>query len=290
MTARPVSTLRRRHGGSPRRQAGQALTEMAVVAAVLVPLFLLVPTLSKYIHLKQTAQQAARSAAWEATVTRDYAWNQLNATSQRRLLLDRHFGNGTDPIRTVASSAGEGDRVRSVMMNSFSDRTLVERRDVRLLPYRNQNATGVMSIIEGSGRLLELLPGEFPPNRNGLVSSELVVNPRNLRTADGGAARFLAPFDAIDLELRGTHTVLADGWNAAGSGIDGHVSQNRDRSVDAQVRTLVPMSSLEPLGDVLDSVGFLDILPVVGVTTRLRPGYIQPDIVPKDRLKPYSAR
>ncbi|MBR7551336.1 pilus assembly protein, partial [Mycobacterium tuberculosis] len=47
-----------------RRQRGQSLTEVAVLCAVLVPIFLLIPILAKYIHARQATQQAARAIAW----------------------------------------------------------------------------------------------------------------------------------------------------------------------------------------------------------------------------------
>ncbi len=53
----------------PKRMRGQAMTEVAIVAAwVLVPLFLIVPAFGKFIDMKHTAIQAARYQAWEYTV------------------------------------------------------------------------------------------------------------------------------------------------------------------------------------------------------------------------------
>lgn len=275
--------------GSRGSQRGQALTEMAILAVVLVPLFLLVPTLGKYFHIKQTAQQAARSAAWAATVTPDYEFANLDATAQRQLVLDRHFSLAMDPISSQASGAGDGDDVRNEMMNSFSDHALLRRGDVTLAAYTNESGGRVTDIIKGFSRLFELMPGgSFPPNRNGLVTSEITLRPRNLVTTDGGSATFLDPFHNLDLEMSLNHTVLADAWNAAGNGLDGHVSAGRDRSVHEQVRSMVPMSAFAPVGEVLEDLEFMDMLPVVGVLSRFRPGYIQPDIVPNDKLEAYT--
>ncbi|NIN34022.1 MAG: hypothetical protein GTO60_02465, partial [Gammaproteobacteria bacterium] len=48
---------------------GQAMTETLVTAAtILVPLFLLIPLLGKYIDIKHRAIQSARYEAWEYTV------------------------------------------------------------------------------------------------------------------------------------------------------------------------------------------------------------------------------
>lgn len=274
-----------------RRQRGQALTEMAIVAAVMVPLFLLVPMLGKYFHVQQTAQQAARSAAWQATVVADYQWDQLDAGQQRGLVVDRHFGLADDPIRTAASGAGNDEDVRSHMMNTFSGHTLLRRGDIVLSEYRTERAGGISGALDDFLSWVEHLPiGNFPPNQGGLVTSEVVVRPRNLVTSNGRPARFLEPFHQLDLEMRASHVILADPWNAAGNGIEGHVSEGRERSVMSQVETLAPMSAVSGIGDVMEDLGFLELLPVLGVVTRWRPGYIQPDIVPKDKLEPYRSR
>ena len=286
-------------------QKGQALTEMAIVAAVVVPLFLLVPVLAKYFHIKQTAGQAARTAAWEATVTADHNFDNLDAAAQRQRVLDRHFGLSVDPIATQASGAGDGDDVRSQMMNLLHRHLPVhrpfpvsagvqhpvvrlQRGDVTLAPYGNESGGRVTTIIEGFSRIFELVPGaSFPPNSNGLVTSELRVRPRNLVTRDGGAATFLDPFHAIDLDMTLQHTLLADAWNATGNGLENSPSHGHDRSALEQVQSLSPLSVMEPVADLFEDLGALDMLPVVGTISRFRPGYIQPDIVPHDKLEAY---
>jgi len=50
-------------------QIGQAITEFNVTAAfLLVPLFIMIPLLGKYIDMKHSSVQAARYMAWERTV------------------------------------------------------------------------------------------------------------------------------------------------------------------------------------------------------------------------------
>jgi hypothetical protein len=52
-----------------RHRRGQAMTELLIAASfVLVPLFLLIPLLGKYIDIRHAAIQAARYEAWEYTV------------------------------------------------------------------------------------------------------------------------------------------------------------------------------------------------------------------------------
>jgi hypothetical protein len=51
------------------QQGGQAMTEMLVASAfVVIPLFLIIPTVGKYIDMKHAAVSSARYTAWERTV------------------------------------------------------------------------------------------------------------------------------------------------------------------------------------------------------------------------------
>lgn len=273
----------------PRMQRGQAMTELAIMAVVLVPLFLLMPVLAKYVHLRQTTQQAARAAAWQATVTRDYAVPER--MQQQSLMVDRHFAAGAEAIVSTPSSAVPDAAVGNVMFNTFSNRTLLRRGDVHLDGYDEAAAPGPLSRIIG---LLDALPGGWgTPNARGLVTARVHVSPQNLQTRDGAPAAYLAPFDRIDLRMDDRHTVLADAWNASGPAGTGH------RSVLNQVEPLVPTSggALPPgaremvrgtrkIQGVLRPIG--SVLPFAGVITRLEFGHIDPDVVPADKLEPYA--
>ena len=51
------------------RQSGQAMTEFNITAMfLLVPLFLIIPLIGKYIDIRHSSVQTARTAAWERTV------------------------------------------------------------------------------------------------------------------------------------------------------------------------------------------------------------------------------
>lgn len=68
---------------------GQAMTEFVIAAAfVLMPLFIFVPLLGKYIDFKHSAIQAARYEAWEYTV-----W--YNDISERDILDNFNSGDAT---------------------------------------------------------------------------------------------------------------------------------------------------------------------------------------------------
>lgn len=273
-----------RAGGrsKPRRrrlQKGQSLTEVAVMGAVLVPLFLLVPVLAKYVHLQHKGEQMARAAAWEATVHKDYGVPQ-RAQMQQQLLI-RHFAPAEEPINSRPTAPPANSPLPDVFLNTFSNQPLLRRADVRLQPYGNTGAPGVMDDVF---EMLEKAPGEFPPNSNGLIRTRIQLNPQNLRTSDGRPAAYLAPFDNINLQMQSHQVLLTDPWNAAGGGKG---RSPHERSVLAQVRSLVPTSYLDGK---LPEVNIPDVIPVLGVLDELDIGHIEPDVVPKNRLERYAPR
>ncbi|MBD9535959.1 pilus assembly protein [Stenotrophomonas sp. STM01] len=262
---------------TPRLQRGQSMVEMAVLCLVLVPLFLLIPTLGKYVHIRQQAQQATRAAAWEATASRSYA---VPSNAQvRPQLIARHFGAADSKIiSNVPASTAE--RLDDPLLNTFSNQPLLQRSDITLGAYRNDREPGIMGRLSG---LISKLPGPFPPNERGLITASMDMRIRDLRTADGSAAAYLEPFDTIGLRMQTTSALLADPWNAAGAGISG----NNPRSVKAQIRNMVPTSNLEDGAKMLQGVSSL---PLFGVLGDLKPGYIEPDVVPMDKLERYAPR
>lgn len=79
-------------------QKGQAMTEMLVASAfVLVPLFLIVPMVGKYIDMQQATVVAARYSAWETTVT---------GSSDTALAEARVYAEANDPLTNSPGSSG----------------------------------------------------------------------------------------------------------------------------------------------------------------------------------------
>ncbi len=103
------------------RQAGQAMTEFVISAAfVMVPLFLIVPTVGKYIDLQLATHQAARYGAWEYTVNYQEAddlasgfdglkRNALPVKSLTRVgkeSLRRYYSDSAIPVSTGRDASG----------------------------------------------------------------------------------------------------------------------------------------------------------------------------------------
>ncbi|MCC4592611.1 pilus assembly protein [Xanthomonas campestris pv. cannae] len=265
---------------SPRRMRGQGMVELAVCAAVLVPLFLLIPVVAKLGHSKQMAMQAARNAAWEASVASNYQPPSRAQLQQRAL--DRNFADADTPITSRVSSNGSG-AFADQMLNTFSNRKLLEKSDLSITRTANSGSPGY---VDNAAALVprNFADGAFPPNRNGYVTAEVTLNYRDLKTTDGRPARFLEPLDNLNLVEKRHQTLLTDAWNASGP-------RSGPRSVVGAVRPLAPVSYFSGLDRIFDMVKPLKpILPMVGSLGDLELGTIEPDVVPSDKLSNYPVK
>ena len=257
------------------RVHGQALTELAVCAAVLVPLFLLVPVVAKFGHANQMGQQAARNAAWAATASPAHVLPQR--ADMQRVALDQAFSDPDAPIRSNPDATASGE-FADPMLNTFSGRKLLERDNLRVENLRQDGSPGYLDDV------VSLVPeGLFPLNRRGYVTSEIRLEYRNLQNRDGSRPTYLDPFDRLDVVQTRRQSLLVDAWNASGP-------RGGARSVVDTVRPLAPVSRLDGIDDTLDSLQVLEpILPIVGALGDLDFA-IQPDVVPADKLQDYPVR
>ncbi|MCW0404399.1 TadE family protein [Xanthomonas sacchari] len=263
-----------------RRMRGQGMVELAVCAAVLVPLFLLIPVVAKLGHSKQMAMQAARNAAWEASVARNYQPPSRAALQSKAL--DRNFADADAPITSRASGV-RGGSFSDQMLNTFSNQKLLEKRDLSITRTANKGSPGY---VDDAANVLpkNYFDNAFPPNRNGYVTAEVTLNYRDLKTTDGRPARYLEPLDNLNLVDKRHQTLLTDAWNASGP-------RSGARSVIATVRPLAPASYFQGLDPLIDTLKPLKpILPMVGSLGDLEIGTIEPDVVPADKLADYPLK
>lgn len=282
-----------------RRQRGQSLVEVAIACVVMVPLFAGVLLLGQYMHVRQATQASARAAAWDATVS-----NELmtpgglppQATAQSRMQA-LQFGKAETKVAGVKAPKHLNDP----MLTTFAGRDLVLANKVVLKTYSNTKSPALDETILGSiGKATSAIGlGSFPPDNNGLITAEVHVTPEHLKGSDGRSLKFLDPLDSMDLDFHGRTVLLADAWNAQGSGEDkvGHGSNDVPRSVRAAIRPLV---FSEMLGDKFDNMlgsvigifgsipGLNDIWMVHMKSDQFVIGKTAPDVVPADRLTQYG--
>lgn len=273
-----------------RRHAGQALVEFLIVSTlVLVPLFLAVPLLGKYLDMKSTAIQAARYAAWERTVWyggSDWSAGSKDDAKIAREIRQRFFSNTA--INKLQSADGNmtgwgggpkplwRDRAGNPMLVNY-DSDVGQATPASSTPGTlNDILTPVVEVIDTVDKILG---AEFKLHMNSLYKASVSVQTRPTRpilqvmgnTPDletlGGAPSFVE-----------TNVMVANGWNANGAA---HVKK--------QVEGLTPTSvaQRDPVKTALEVIQYFTAI----IAPELMPdhlklgGEIQPDVVPGDRLK-----
>ncbi len=278
-------------------QSGQAMTEFTVVAGfVLIPVFLLIPLLGKYIDIRHSTIQAARYEAWEYT-----AWH---ASGQSPDGFDQ-----TLPVKEPAALKREAQR------RFFSDPALPLKASDQSVGWHASDKNGLWQdhrgtpLFDGANRGTSADEHDTP-DITGIVTPLFRVVDTAF-TALARALKFLgvdAGFTAIDSKGyyrsdSGVKTARLDWFdpNNTLSGVDafergltfqaqaGVLSQhwNAGSSVMAayQTRGLVPTS-------LLDNKVMHTAQTVLGVFApelkkdSLKFGYVDYDSVPPDRLTP----
>jgi len=271
---------------------------MAISCIALVPLFIGVMFLGQYIHLRQQTQAAARSAAWDATVSPSIVNNAGSLPSQsgeQDRMRALQFGKLEQTLGNLTAPA----KLQDPMLTTFAGRDLVLARNVTLGTYSNSNAPGVLATAIGSvGKVTKAIGlGGFPPDNSGLIASEVHVKPEHLTDSAGKPLTFLDPLDTMDLDFHGRTVLLADAWNANGSGEDGSGnSTNVARSVRSTIKPLTPSTwiggswdrGISSIVHVLGKVPLIDDLFTPGFD-QFELGRTAPDVVPSDKLVRYDS-
>lgn len=194
--------------------AGQAMIEFLVAALTLVPLFLLVPMIGKYLDVKQATIAASRKLAFECTVRYQDCED-----------LDAH-PSFADEIRT-RFYAGDGalvltnDRPEDAAIEAGEGNPLwVDRKGRPLL--ENYQDVGIRtdagSIDAGSSLVSSLL--DFGPDlfdldlERGLFDARVQVN----LSRESGGESFIDQLDSMALDMQFHTAILTNAWNADGPG------------------------------------------------------------------------
>lgn len=249
-----ASRLRR----SARTQRGQSLLEFIVLALVLVPAFIALPLLGKYLDLAHATELAARYVVFESTVTRSgpstFSDEQWAAQVRRRF-----FSRAEAPIKS-GDVAGDFDAHRNPLWTDHRGQALLPTfaTDVRVESRLRSHAAPATAILAGNA-------GFDLPQHNEL-SARVVVRPRDI-------AGFV-PLDAIGLEIARSQTILSNPWTAASSAEAASRVENAGPAV-------YPIAALKALGDTIGSA-----LPPLLLDAPLRVGKVDAEILPCDRLLP----
>jgi len=233
-------------------QAGQSMTEFLICASfALVPLFLGISLLGKYIDIKQSAIQAARYEAWEYTVW--YAddtepmtgFNAVpqpvkstaltHAETKQRFFTDPSNGDPanilpiTDLDKTIAWNPNQlwVDHSGAPLYTGVdgSGSSLKSSEDTPTIPVIGDVMNTLFDIIDFAfsaiGSLMSFIGSSVgftaintDGYANSTVSMQVAVDPMFRRLDD--TTTNITDANSNTLDFQSTASVLSDGWNAGG--------------------------------------------------------------------------
>ena len=250
-------------------QTGQSTIELIVVSLVLVPLFLIVPLLGKYLDLAQTTEIASRYVAFEGAVHHSSSTTGWKTDAELATEVRRRFYSRNDLSVKTNDVVSEIDSDRNPLW--------VDHRGDALLPDFNNvsvktTKTSIDTLFNGVTKLADLSSNfELPDENlyNGTVSIKL---------ADVAG---LVPFDAIDLSMSRKTVLLVDSWAAKGPSEVRSKVKNSGLKVFPYKTLQITEAVLDPLISTFED-GF-------GGASPPKIGRVDADIVSKDRvLQPYK--
>jgi hypothetical protein len=252
-----MSPRRARAAGQVAGKAtGQAMAEFAVALGVLALLLAGLPALQRYHQLQFAAVGAARESAWLAS-WRSAAAPAARPTLDLAQLQARWLPEGK------GDSAGQAPGESGVQPVASDARLAVSRAG---LPGAAGSAAQAL--------LLPLQPltalGIGGASASGLRADGLIHANASLEVATPGTLP--EPFGGLRLTLQEQYALAADGWGAAGPA-----------QVASRVQALVPSSLVARVPGLVE-VGTTLLSLLEPQFRHFCPGYVNPEIVPADRL------
>jgi hypothetical protein len=257
-----------------RRERGQAMVEFVVGTILLVPLFIGIVLIARYLDIKATTVQASRYAAFERATN----LGRSSDIELERKMRERLFTVSDAPVRS-SDGLGNGDSWRNENPNwmdhsARATRLIARPADVTLRTSEasapgaaGTGAEAVANAIDSIGRVTG---SRFDVNRRAFYTATVSVKLANLTALP-------APLDNLNLTLTDRTTLLGDTWHAAGPA-----------AVAQRTGALVPARLFTPFSDLLRPVrGALSIFEPAFEDLCL--GQIDPEIVPLDRLGPVGS-
>lgn len=279
-----------RHDANRRTQSGQALVEFLVGAMFfLLPCFLAIAVVGKFIDVQHTTDMAARYAAWERTVWYDddpgskfYKHNHANQKSAAAIRNEMNVR-----ILNDHSSAGTVIRHTDMAATSFVNGLDPLWRDPQGSVYLDQYAQASSSVgretpqrdVAGAAlKLLGALPvpqivGTLAPPVPGETLAVARVGFDKVGRNSGVYARLWSTPAWTGLDFDATGAILSNTWYA-----------NSSAGTKAMVEESVPTANA--LGDFINAAAIVGIGPWdPSIPGRIEMGKVAVDQVPPDRLK-----
>ncbi|MBV8634159.1 MAG: hypothetical protein JO002_06690 [Burkholderiaceae bacterium] len=248
-----------------------------IASIALLPLFLLIPLLGKYIDVKLNTIAASRKLAFECTVNAAACSNLDAHTDIVDGLRSQYFRqNGqevlaNDPPNDVVNDDPNRnqlwvDRKGKALIENYSDIGAV----VDPVTFNPLQSAGIFSNVNLFGSVLGAGPSLFGFDvTNGLYNARVQVNLSKSQTAD-----FTTELYSMPLKIQQHTAVLSDAWNASGAAdVSGRVHTADSIPDQAASVAYLPATTLITLAS-----------PFEAHAGEFHLHAFDPDVVPFDRL------
>src|SRR6185312_2529360 len=216
-----LSPMVKRHS----RHRGQAMIELVIVGAlVLVPLFLAIPMLGKYLDIRSTAVQTARYAAWERTIwyggdaATSMGWfgvsRQWQANTKSDDQISKEIGvrqlsetSASDAFSSTDRNAGSfKNGVKALWQDRTGGKLLANYSDVQNT-VGNGLAPGTLNVVLDPIANFASTLGPFVLEMNGKYTAKVTLNIKNIDYDN----HFLA--QSAKSGFSEANVLLANGWS-----------------------------------------------------------------------------
>jgi hypothetical protein len=237
-------------------QRGQSTVEFVVLAAVLVPLFLIVPLIGKYIDLMQTTEQASRYVAFEAMARNTRSTWKTDA--ELGVEVRRRFFSSTDaPVKTN-DAAGDYWSDRNPLWSDHTGQPMLDEFAYDVVVNTTVSNKDAIPATVAYRDELNLSDDNF-------YTAAISVYPGNVADAN------LDPFDGLGLEITRRTVILADAWTGFSPA-----------DIRGRVEGSFWMYPIEPAKTLINDT--LGQVPALIFDPPLKVGEFDWDVVPCDRL------
>ncbi len=275
------------------KNKGNALTEFIIVAGVLVPAVLVIPSLGKISDVNLATIEASRYAVWERTVSDSGVKTdeQLEVEIRNRFFTDQNLLILSEREEVLESDTSANAFWRSVH-NSSSGQTLLVDNENSVITVTTENRSipggiGADILSEGIadvvGAMDAMIPGaEWDLDGQGFYVAEIGTEVKSQKlfsdqsgctssNGGGGTVAVSAPVKEDTACLQQRYAMFVDEWD----------SGSPDET-DRRVRALVPAGTLQRIANGISVFGkiplFEELEKLDGVF-----GQVEEDILPLDR-------
>lgn len=204
------------------RQRGQAMTEMLVVALVLIPLLLLIPMIGKYQDMAHATQLASRYLAFDA-MTRNNGLGSGNFKSADQLAgeVRRRFFSNSNAVIKSEDTAGNFKAHQNMFWRDPKGASLIRNIDSDvLISFGSADASGPGGGFKAAadGKPFKTgaldVAGQLGLEAPGIYTANISVNVANLSVAAGGYTKAYDALREIGLKITRHTSVVVDTWTA----------------------------------------------------------------------------